>query len=47
LLAPVVAGYIPYTALKDGSVSLWDLALMNEAVYIQNENQKRYMETKK
>lgn len=38
---PVEAGLISYTALKDGSVDLCDIALMNDHLAIKADNQHR------
>ncbi|HAX5019769.1 TPA: hypothetical protein JZG19_000082 [Escherichia coli] len=35
LLNPVDAGLIPYTALKDGSVDLYDIALLNDHLAVK------------
>ena len=41
LLAPVLAGMIRYDSLLDGSVDLFDIARMNEALAVQSENRWR------
>ncbi|XWJ93505.1 DUF6889 family protein [Phytobacter ursingii] len=41
LRRPVQAGFIPYTALKDGSVDLADIARMNDWIDIQADNDAR------
>ena len=41
LLAPVVNGMIPYTALTDGSIDICDLYDMIEALTIKAENENR------
>jgi hypothetical protein len=38
---PVGAGLIPYTALKDGSVDLADIARMNDWLDLKADNQAR------
>ncbi|ARF49164.1 MULTISPECIES: DUF6889 family protein [Erwiniaceae] len=38
---PVDAGYIPYTALKDGSVDLADIARMNDWLGLKHDNEAR------
>lgn len=38
---PVDAGYITYTALKDGSVDLADIARMNDWLDIKADNNAR------
>lgn len=35
------AGLIPYTALKDGSVDLYDIALLNDHLAVKADNQRR------
>jgi hypothetical protein len=48
-LNPVINGYIPYTALKDGSVNLYDIFVLNELIkykddydaFTQDEYEKR------
>jgi len=42
ILRPVLAGHMKYESLKDGSVSLADIALLNDAMDVQQENQRRY-----
>ena len=45
LLRPVVAGMIRYTDLLDESpLDLADIALMNDMLDVQAENQRRYEE---
>lgn len=41
LLAPVVAGMIPYTALTDGSIDICDLYDMIDALSVKAENENR------
>ena len=43
LLRPVIAGCCRYESLLDGSLSLEDMAVMNEALDVQAENEKRCM----
>ncbi|WON78977.1 NTP pyrophosphohydrolase [Serratia sp. UGAL515B_01] len=40
-MRPVEAGLIPYTALRDRSISLADVALMNEFLDLQFDNAER------
>lgn len=47
LLRPVVKGMCRYESLKDGTLSLADLALMNEVLDVQAENERRYLEAAK
>lgn len=44
LMRPVLSGALKYTDLLDGSVDLGDVALINAALYIDNENQRRLIE---
>ncbi|XTZ40555.1 DUF6889 family protein [Salmonella enterica] len=41
LTDPVEAGFIPYSALKDGSIDLADIALMNDMLAVKADNQRR------
>ncbi|ECF3178958.1 NTP pyrophosphohydrolase [Salmonella enterica subsp. enterica serovar Stanley] len=41
LLDPVDAGLIPYYALKDRTVDLCDIALMNDHLAVKADNQRR------
>lgn len=43
LLRPVLAGCCRYESLVDGSLSLEDVATMNDALDVQSENERRYM----
>jgi hypothetical protein len=45
LMRPVLRGLCRYESLKDGSVDLCDIARMNEALDVQNENERRYHES--
>ncbi|EGT5186452.1 NTP pyrophosphohydrolase [Cronobacter sakazakii] len=40
-MRPVDAGYISYTALKDGSVDLADIARMNDWLDLKADNNNR------
>lgn len=46
LLRPVIKGMCKYESLKDGTLSLYDVALMNDALDVQDENERRYMKSK-
>lgn len=46
-MRPVMAGMCKYESLKDGTLDLADVALMNDAMDCQNENEWRAMESKK
>ena len=41
LLRPVDAGYVKYESLIDGTIGLVDIARMNDAITVRNENQRR------
>jgi hypothetical protein len=41
LLFPVIRGLCKYESLKDGTLDLVDIALMNDALTIQAENEYR------
>lgn len=43
LLRPCIEGMCRYESLKDGTLSLYDVALMNDALDARDENQSRYM----
>jgi hypothetical protein len=40
-MRPVIAGCCKYESLLDGTVSLADIALMNDALNVQAENERR------
>ena len=42
LLNPVAEGYCKYESLIDGTLDLEDIARMNDAINVRNENQHRY-----
>lgn len=44
LLRPVLNNCIKYTDLKDGSIDLYDIALLNDAIYIDVENKNTIQE---
>ena len=46
-MRPVQSGYIPYTALKDGSVDLADIARMNDWLDINADNKARIQQWEK
>ncbi|OZI36416.1 hypothetical protein CEG14_15570 [Bordetella genomosp. 1] len=39
LMAPVIRGLVSYDKLLDGSIGLVDIALMNDALWVQADNQ--------
>lgn len=42
LLRPVVRGCCRYESLLDGTLSLEDVANLNDALDVQDENERRY-----
>lgn len=38
-MRPVLAGLCKFESLKDGTIDLADLALMNDALQVQQDNQ--------
>lgn len=44
LLQPVMQGLCRYESLKDGTLDLCDIALMNEAIMCREENTRRIQE---
>ena len=42
VMRPVLEGLCKYESLKDCTLDLADIARMNEAIDIRNENQSRY-----
>lgn len=46
LMRPVLSGAIRYTDLIDGSVDLSDIALINAALLVDSENNRRWAEWK-
>lgn len=47
LLRPVFAGCIKYESLIDGTLDLADVALLNDALDVQAENQERMDDAQK
>jgi len=45
LLAPVLAGLCKYESLKDGTIDLSDIALMNDALACKADNEALARET--
>lgn len=41
LMRPVLRGMVRFESLLDGSISLADLMLCNEAIDVENENNRR------
>lgn len=46
LLRPVLAGCCRYESLIDGTLGLEDVALLNDALDVKDENERRYMKAK-
>lgn len=46
-MRPVLRGLCAYESLIDGKLSLADVALMNDAIDVQDENEHRYREANK
>lgn len=44
LLRPVFAGHIKYESLLDGTLDLYDIALLNHAMDAEQENRYRIQE---
>lgn len=42
MLRPVLAGLLKAESLLDGSVDLAYIALLNDAILVERENQRRY-----
>jgi hypothetical protein len=40
-MAPVVEGMVRFESLRDGSVTIADVALMNDALAVRAENRRR------
>ncbi len=47
LLRPVVKGMCHYESLKNGKLDLADIALMNDVLDVQAENERRYLDSVK
>ena len=47
LLKPVCRGLCRYESLVDGTLDLEDVALMNDAITVEDENTRRYMAARK
>jgi hypothetical protein len=41
LLAPVLSGLCRFESLKDGTIDLVDIALMNDAMAVKADNEQR------
>jgi Family of unknown function (DUF6889) len=44
VLNPVLAGMCKYESLKDGALDLFDISLMNDALTVKAENERRLSE---
>ena len=40
-MTPVVEGMCSYESLKNGAVDLYDISLMNDALAVRSENERR------
>jgi hypothetical protein len=43
-MRPVIKGLCKFESLKDGTLDIMDIALMNDALDVQYENEARYRE---
>jgi hypothetical protein len=46
VMRPVIAGMCKMESLLDGTLNLYHIALMNEALDSKAENERRYMKSK-
>jgi hypothetical protein len=44
LMRPVLAGILPYIELNRNRLTLYDIALLNDALDVKNENERRLYE---
>lgn len=44
LLRPILRGLCKYESLTDGTLTMADFAIMNQALDVQDENERRYHE---
>ena len=44
LMRPILRGLCKYESLKDGTLTLGDFVIMNQALDVQEENERRYRE---
>ncbi|WP_298032523.1 hypothetical protein [uncultured Desulfovibrio sp.] len=42
-MRPVLRGCCKYESLKDGTLGLHDIALMNDALDVRDENERRWL----
>ena len=47
IMAPVIAGLCQYESLLDGTLDLFDVARMNDALTVKAENEARAIEAAK
>jgi hypothetical protein len=45
-MRPIIKGLCRYESLIDGKLSIADFALMNDALDVMEENERRYSEVK-
>ncbi len=43
-MRPILRGLCKYESLKDGTLTLGDFVIMNQALDVQDENERRYRE---
>lgn len=41
-MRPVDRGYCRFESAKDGTLSLYDFAIMNDAIDVRDENERRW-----
>lgn len=44
MLRPVMRGMCRYESLKDGTIDLYDIAVLNEAIDVEEINKQRALE---
>jgi len=47
LMRPVDRGYCRYESLKDGTLDLCDVAILNETIDIREENERRVRDSRR
>jgi len=43
-MRPIIAGLCKYESAIDGTIDLFDISRMNDALDVQNENERRHHE---
>jgi hypothetical protein len=46
-MRPVIEGMCKYESMLDGTITLYDVSLMNDALDVKAENERRYHEANK